>query len=384
MLAQGSVNLLRPVTSYKLLALGADGLTVGLVTAVYALVPLVAALALARRADRTRRLLRAAGAATVVLGTGGALLALADGVLLVVAGTMVLGVGHLLFTLAGQAAIARYSRDSELDLGFGWFTASYSLGQALGPLLGGALVGPAAGSAGDRLARVDLALWVGTGVALLALPLLLAPLAVPPVRAQARAGEEDLEPRTSMRGVLRLPGVAPAMSASLTLLAALDILTAFLPVVGERAGVPPVVVGALLAVRGAAAFVARVSLPLLTGWLSRTSWVLVSLVGAALALALPPLVLDRTLLAAVCLAVGGFFLGLGQPLTMTLISTGVPTQWRSQALAVRLVGNRVGQVAVPLLAGLVAAPLGPAAAIWLSCALLGGSGAYLALAHRRR
>ncbi|WP_237767583.1 MFS transporter [Serinicoccus sp. CUA-874] len=293
MLAQGSVNLLRPVTSYKLLALGADGLTVGLVTAVYALVPLVAALALARRADRTRRLLRAAGAATVVLGTGGALLALADGVLLVVAGTMVLGVGHLLFTLAGQAAIARYSRDSELDLGFGWFTASYSLGQALGPLLGGALVGPAAGSAGDRLARVDLALWVGTGVALLALPLL-------------------------------------------------------------------------------------------TGWLSRTSWVLVSLVGAALALALPPLVLDRSLLAAACLAVGGLFLGLGQPLTMTLISTGVPTQWRSQALAVRLVGNRVGQVAVPLLAGLVAAPLGPAAAIWLSCALLGGSGAYLELAHRHR
>jgi sugar phosphate permease len=43
----------------------------------------------------------------------------------------------------------------------------------------------------------------------------------------------------------------------------------------------------------------------------------------------------------------GFFLGLGQPLTMTLITTAVPTTSRGAALAIRMLGNKAGQVAVP-------------------------------------
>ena len=60
----------------------------------------------------------------------------------------------------------------------------------------------------------------------------------------------------------------------------------------------------------------------------------------------------------------------------------MPASWRGSALAVRLVGNRVGQVAMPLLAGLVAAPLGPAGAIWSTCAVLVGSGLEKTLRRR--
>jgi hypothetical protein len=38
-------------------------------------------------------------------------------------------------------------------------------------------------------------------------------------------------------------------------------------------------------------------------------------------------------------------------------------------------GAQAGQVVMPLLAGLVAAPLGPAGAIWFTCAVLLVSGA---------
>ena len=57
-LCQGALNLVRPITSYKLLALGSDGFTVGLVTAAYAVLPLLLALALARLTDRRPRLVR--------------------------------------------------------------------------------------------------------------------------------------------------------------------------------------------------------------------------------------------------------------------------------------------------------------------------------------
>lgn len=99
-----------------------------------------------------------------------------------------------------------------------------------------------------------------------------------------------------------------------------------------------------------------------------------SLVISATTLAVPPLFIQNEWLAALFLAVGGFFLGLGQPLTMTMITTTVPDSWRGSALAVRLMANRLGQVGMPVLAGAVAAPLGPAAAIWMTCAVLAGSG----------
>ena len=82
------------------------------------------------------------------------------------------------------------------------------------------------------------------------------------------------------------------------------------------------------------------------------------------------------------MAAGGFVLGLGQPLTMTQISQSVPDTWRGPALALRLVGNRVGQVALPALAGVVAAPLGPAAGVWFACAVLAASGVERVLSGR--
>ena len=60
----------------------------------------------------------------------------------------------------------------------------------------------------------------------------------------------------------------------------------------------------------------------------------------------------------------------------------MPDTWRGPALALRLVGNRVGQVALPALAGVVAAPLGPAAGVWFACAVLAASGVERVLSGR--
>lgn len=376
-LTQTGLNLLRPITSYKLIALDAGPLTIGITTAAYAILPLLTALWLGRVSDRmsSLRLMLCAGVA--MLGIGGAGLALLPSVLGVAAASAVLGLGHLAFTIAGQTSIARIAPDDRLDAGFGWFTASYSVGQMLGPLLGGALVGSQSVTGSpDGLARIELALWVGSGLALAALV---------PVVLRTRSGalrpaaSSDDAPRASISRVMRTPGVAPQMTASLGLLAMLDILTAFLPLVGERAGVAPVVVGVLLALRGGASILSRVALPKLVVRFSRPGLLKASLLGSALALAVPPFVMDHVWLAGLLLAVGGFFLGLGQPLTMSMITTAVPASWRGSALAVRLMANRLGQVGMPLIAGAVAAPLGPASAIWLSCAVLAASGAERAM-----
>ncbi|GAA2097001.1 MULTISPECIES: MFS transporter [Brevibacterium] len=388
-LTQTGLNLFRPVTSYKLLDLGAAPALIGVVTAAYAILPLVIALPLGRLTDRTLRLRHIMGAGALLLAAGGALQAATESIAFVFAANAVLGLGHLLFTIAGQTAIARFSPPEALDRGFGYFTAAFSAGQLLGPLLAGAVLGRQAHA--DQIA---LALWLGAGAALLAVPLLAAAgrargrgeEATTPGAADAREAATDTAGavRPTALGVLGRPGVGSQIFASLTLLVMIDVLTAYLPLVAEQAGVAPAVVGVLLAGRSIASIASRMLLPPLTRRFDRSRLVSVSTLGAGVALVFPPLLIGSPWAAGALMVLGGFLLGLGQPLTMSLITQAVPASWRGTALATRLMGNRLGQVAFPAAAGLLAAPLGAAGPIWFSCGMLVLSGAEMSVRRRPR
>ncbi|MCP3426309.1 MFS transporter [Rothia sp. AR01] len=380
-LSQTGLNLARPQMSYKLIALDASPFVIGLVTSAYAILPVFAAISLGRLAQRMERLKLMVIAGGALIGLGTALLALAGDIVTVAVAGMVFGLGHLVSQIGIQSAVSRYSTDSMLDAGFGWTTAGLSAGQLVGPLLGGLILGlhpdP---TTGERLSDIALASWIGAGFALISLPLMLVPFAVRRMptdtamidAAQAPGVARDAGKPTTF-GILRRPGVPSHMLASLAMLSITDILTSFLPLVGEEAGVGPVWIGVLLAIRSLSSIVSRMLIRVLSARWYRSQLVIVSLVAGAVTVAAVPLLITVLPAAMALMLVGGFFLGLSQPLTMTMTIKTVPVEWRSSALAVRLTGNRVGQVVIPLAAGAVAAPLGPAGAIWFTCLLLAGS-----------
>lgn len=416
-LTQTALNLLRPVTSYKLLVLGAGETWVGLATAAYAILPLVFAMSLGRLTGRrpTLRGMIALGGAVMALGGLG--LAFGGSIAIIMVSSAVLGMGHLVFTIAGQTVIGRRSTPATMDAAFGWFTAAFSVGQMLGPLISGIILGNVTlGEAAHSAAfagRIDSALWLGAACSLLAVPVMYLLRADGGRRSRAhpsapsgpgekpidRVGETNAAgagpasgtgqaaEKPTMLRIWRVPGIPSHMMASLALLAMLDILTAFLPLVGESAGVAPLWVGVLLSVRGGASFLSRIVLPWMSRRWSRHGLVLVSLLVTAVAVGFVPPVLGAwgaSWLALTLMAVGGFALGIGQPLTMSLVSQAVPLPWRGPALAVRLVGNRVGQVVMPVVAGLVAAPVGPAGGIWCACLILAASGTERLISGRHR
>ena len=373
-LSQTAINLARPLISYKVLALGGGAVGVGALSAAFALLPVAFALSLGRLSDRASRLRVLLASGLVLLVAGAALLTVAPGLALLAVGAAALGMGHLSFTIAGQAAIAKFAPPHRVDSGFGWFTAAFAVGQLVGPLMGGALLGADAGvSAAERLDHINFALLLAGGIAILALPTSLVRF---PAARGGPAGQETGSKRAGGRHgepvsvILARPGVKANVFASLALLSTTDILLAFLPLMGEEAGVAPVVVGALLAVRAAATISSRLMLGALVRRWSRNRLVVASLLGAVVGLVATPLLLEQTWAAALALAVAGFFLGLGQPLTMTLVSQAVDPRSRGTALALRLIGNRIGQVALPGAAGLAAAPLGPGGAVWVCCVVL--------------
>ncbi|MFE5243655.1 MULTISPECIES: MFS transporter [unclassified Streptomyces] len=363
--AQGAVSMARPAVSYRALSLGADERAIGVIAGVYALLPLFAAVPLGRRTDHGRcaPLLPVGvlliGGGCALSGTSGSLAALA-------AWSGVMGLGHLCFVIGAQSLVARQSAPADQDRNFGHFTIGASLGQLVGPIAAGFVISEQDGA----MARTSaLALLVSAVVAAVSLTSLWR---IEHRRTAVTARKEAQ--KVPVGAILRTRGVPAGIFISLAVLSATDILTAYLPVVGEHRGIAPATVGLLLSLRAAATIACRlVMTPMLRrvgrAALLSTTCLLGGLLCAAIALPVPVWGL------AVMLAVLGFCLGVGQPLSMTTVVQAAPEAARSTALALRLTGNRLGQVAAPASAGLIAGVAGTAAPfVMLGVLLVGAAG----------
>ena len=358
---QAAVYVARPVTSYRLLALGAGAREVGLVAAAYALLPLFLAIPLGRFADRRHGgPLLVVGCATQLLAC--LLLSAARSPVTLAGASALLGLGHLALALGVQNVIARESGDDRHDQHFGLLTAAVSLGQLIGPLLGGLLLGDHRGGAlTDATTRAMLA---AAGVATLAT--IAAALA-----ERTRTAGPALAPRGGydVRQIVRTRGVPAGIFASIAVLSAADVFTAYMPVLGEQRDISPGIVGVLLAVRAAASMSGRIGIGAIVRRVGRLRLITTSATAAAAAFAGFTLS-DNVLLLFVLSALAGFGLGFGQPLSMTMVVQLVPEQARATALAIRLTGNRIGQVAAPALAGVVAGSGGAGPVFWLLSGVL--------------
>ncbi|MFJ9864822.1 MFS transporter [Streptomyces sp. NPDC101165] len=323
-----------------------------------ALLPLFAAVPLGRRTDHGRCApLLPVG---VVLISGGCVLSGAVGSLWAMAlWSGVMGLGHLCFVIGAQSLVARQSAPHEQDRNFGHFTIGASFGQLIGPVAAGALIGGPDMAGSSALAFVVAG--VGGAVAFTSL-----------WRIEDRTALNSPSPqgnRVPVGGIVRARGVPAGMLISLSVLFATDILTAYLPVVGEHRGIAPSVIGVLLSLRAGATIGCRLVLTPLLRLLGRpalltVTCLLAAVLCAGVALPVPVWVLG------LMLTVLGFCLGVGQPLSMTTVVQAAPEGARSAALALRLTGNRLGQVAAPAAAGLVAGVSGVAAPFVMLGALL--------------
>ncbi|WP_432036284.1 MFS transporter [Streptomyces cucumeris] len=347
----------RPAVSYRALALGADARAVGVIAGIYALLPLFAAVPLGRRTDHGRCApLLPVGVA--LIATGCALSATAGSPAGMAAWSGVMGLGHLAFVIGAQSIVARQSAPAEQDRNFGHFTIGASLGQLIGPVAAGLVV---SGHDGAMARTSAVALAVSAAVAACSVTALWR---IEHRQRDRGAGREAVAAgearRVSVRAILTTRGVGSGIFISLAVLSATDVLTAYLPVVGEQRGIAPSVVGLLLSLRAAATIGCRLAITPMIRLLGRTALMAASCLGAALLCAAIALPLPAWALG-VLLAGLGFCLGVGQPLSMTTVVQAAPGGAGSTALALRLTGNRLGQVAAPASAGVLAGLAGTAA-----------------------
>lgn len=364
-LAQASIYVMRPMITYRALENGATGFQIGLIAAVYALVPLLIAVPMGRWVGRLGEvpLLFAGCLSFIVLGISFAFI---NNIIAIAAATSLAGIAHLSNVAASQAMVASRSPMDLQDQNFGYFSFSTSMGHTFGPMLGGLI----AGSAGV-LPRSSTSAFVFAAVlAMLALVPFFLFKGVKEVRTQE---ERDAAGSIRARDVIERPGIKPAIWTSLAVASTNDVLVVILPLVGTEKGINPVVIGAILSLRSAAAMVSRFLLGRLTGRFGSANVMNYSIFLSAIFLFMSVYSTTALTLGAL-MAVVGFLLGIGQPLTMSIVSKKTPIEERAMAISIRLFGNRLGQFLVPLGAGALTAPFGGGAVFVGLAALIASAG----------
>jgi MFS family permease len=367
-LTQATIYVLRPMITYRAIELDANTVQIGIVAALYALFPVLLALQFGSwvgKIGEGKFLI----AGTVSLAASALALVFANSIVTLAIATAFAGVSHLACMVAGQSMVALRAPRENYDKYFGYYTFSASLGHLIGPLIAAVV----AGSDGTLPKSTSSAFLFGFILCVLAL--------VPVIKWRDErpsvAGSTDQGTYTAALGLMKKPGILAAIYVSLAISSVADVLVVFLPLFGTENNFSPYAIGIILAIRAGTTMISRLFLGRLSNRFSTYQLLMVSTIVsviacAAMAFAKTPFELGLIVF------IAGFSLGIGQPLTMSLVSQKTVANERALAVSARLMGNRFGQFLVPASAGAIAASAGAggvfiALSILLATSLFGAS-----------
>jgi MFS family permease len=359
---------LRPAISYRALEIGLDVGWIGPLAATFNLVPLVLTVPAGRWMDTGgHRSAAIVGSIVLVAATTGFIWA--NSLITLIMCSLVGGACSLVINSAAQAMIAMYSPANAYDSRFAMFSVAGSGGQVVGGGLVAVMPSTFIGGAA--------AIFVANALAAVLVVIFAAGLHRPPGAAGRNSERASKTVRPSTLAILRAPGVTPAIVASLTVLATVDLIGIYLPVLGVERGWSEAAVGALLTVRAIATVLARLVMGKLSQYLGTRRLFVLSVLASALVIgtvALPvPLIWTTAML-----VVAGLMLGFGQPLSMSFVAHAAPAGSRGMAMSLRMSGNMIGLALLPVLVGPLVGLFG-AGAVFLAAAMaLGTVGGMLA------
>lgn len=352
------------------LANNASAFTVGVVIALFALVPMLIAVRTGRWLDAVPP--RKPLTLGLAMMLGGTLLpslfpyAVTDVGPLLVASALI-GTGSLLVQMTGQHMVGHRSDASNRAANFSWMALGFSISGFLGPVLTGAAID----LVGHRLTYLMMVLAIIGAIGVLwryrhQLP------------TQASRAD-DVEP-APMFDLFRFPAVRDVLIATGLITMAWDLQSFLLPVHGTQVGLSAWQIGLVLGAFAAATFTIRAAMPWITRAFHEWQVLIFTLLTAALAFALMPLFSSLLPLMAVMFLLG-LGLGAAQPNTMSLLHARAPAGRVGEALGLRVTIINGSSVILPLVFGAFGAVVGASLVFWIMALVLGTGGVLAARRH---
>ena len=358
----------RMIGSLYALANGASTFTVGVLMALFALVPMLIAVRAGRWLDAVgpRRPL-AIGAALLV---GGALMPalfpypVADIAPLLV-GAALIGTGSMLVQQTTIHIVGNRAEPARRAADFSWMAVGASVAGLIGPVASGLLID----LAGHRTAFAALTVLTLANGALLYVHRASLPSHSRPAAAA--------EPRPTFE-LLSLPDVRHVLVAVALISMSWDLQSFMMPVHGTAVGLSASEIGLVLGAFAVATFTVRLAMPYLSRRLREWQVLTFTLFTAALAFSLMPWFGSLLPLAA-CSFLLGLGLGAAYPNVMSLLHGKSPPGRVGEALGLRHLIMNASHVMLPLVFGAAGSVLGARVVFLLMAAVLVAAG----LAARR-
>ena len=323
------------------LELGGGAGAVGVLAALFAVFPLLLAVQAGRISDRFGvRGPIVFGALTMALGLAVPLTT--EGIAWLFLCPALLGFGHIFFHVSIHNLVGSLGAAAERTRNF----ATFSLGSSIAAFIGPSAAGFAIELAGYRAAFILLAL-VAAAPALLVLLYRFIPPAVRHEEEQAKSAFD----------LLAIPGLRRTLILSGVTLTGIELFSFYLPIYGRSIGLTPSVIGMILSSYAVAGFIVRSFMHRLASRYSEVGVLTGSLFLAAAAYFTIPGFENGALLAGAAFAIG-LALGSAQPLTIILTYNHAPAGRSGEALGMRIMANKVTQIAVPLAFGGFGAAMG--------------------------
>lgn len=341
------------------LSLGATPFVIGVLMSLYAVLPMLLAVATGRLMDRVGvfRPLAVAGAAlaaAILLPFAWpAMPALFPAALAAGAAFMVqhVGLNHVVGAMGGPGDRA---------VNFSWFSVSFAIGGFFGPLLAGFAID----HLGHRIAFLLLALSPAAGTALLLWKR-------PPLPAGHGARERQAGHRVT--DLLREPQLFAAFAFSGVLAMGWDLYSFIVPVYGSQIGLSASTIGIIMGAFAVATFIVRMGMPALSRRLREWTVVAAALLISGFAYTLFPFVVQVPLLMALSFLLG-IGLGCAQPMIMALLYAASPQGRQGEVVGLRSTVLGMSTTVTPLAYGAAGSAFGVGPVLWVMAALLLAAG----------
>ena len=353
--------LIRVTTAYRILELDLPVVWLGVVSGTFALLPVFLAVWVGRFIDRGNDARVAWIGSALMFGPAICFYVWPGNQFHLLAYTAVLGVGHLFIMASHQMLTVRAGGERGRDTTFGNFSVAQAIGQGVGPMVVGFIGGSA-----HLPPTHELYGYAAIGMAIN----LLIGFAIRPIPASSRPGRQAST--IPVMELLKTPGLVTILLASIITITSSDLLTTYLPLLGAERQIGVAYIGTILSVRSAASIFSRVGFASMIRIVGRRRLTVVTMVIAGLGfigLALPIPVAGLY----VASAIMGVGLGISSTLSVSSIAEIVPPASRGTAMTIRITGNRLGQVLVPIAASVIAAAAGAAGVLAIIAANLIGS-----------
>ncbi|MDW7658961.1 MAG: MFS transporter [Bacillota bacterium] len=337
----------RPFLSLIAIENGASVLSVGIITSLYSISQVLWAIPLGFLLDRYGSKIAArCGAALFLIAALG--LSFSNNLITVALCSVGIGLSHVTVLLSVQHLLTGVAEDGKREQFIGMIAFTASAGAFLGPLIGGFMreqFGPGRGF---------------LGAAAMGMLCLILALITPTERFYARSDK-----RIPLTGLLRDNNIMRSVMVSGTVLFSTEVTMSYLPLYCAEIGISAMTIGTIMSVKGVTQMIIRPFLKQMVQFFRRDRLLILCLLLGGSCIAAYGLVRSSWLFFMVA-GLAGLSIGLAMPLTLLSVSIAAPPDQRSQVLALRVMGNYLGQSISPLLFGLIGQMVGLAPVFWIS------------------